>query len=341
MIKIFLAAAGLALTTAVFAQADSAALYLQKGIQEKAGGRRMESLKQFEKAYSFSSNNKDVVRELAAAYLDLRRYGQAREKFKQLASLGDQSDSTYRQLMLLSFNLRKFDEAVQYAALLKKSNPSEKTAYYVGKAYYEQEDLGNAIKHLELAAKEDPSNADIPYTIARAYADMQNFKPAIAYYKKAVELNPTNSRWLYELSLVCYGMNDDQNSLKYMLEAGEKGYKKDNEYTQNLATAYLNAGKSKEGIEALQALLKRRPTDKALLFSLAEAFYNIKNYDAALNYYDDVLKVDKQSAEALYMIGMCFQKKGEKQKGMALCDKAIEMDPSLAGLKQKKEMPGF
>jgi hypothetical protein len=41
------------------------------------------------------------------------------------------------------------------------------------------------------------------------------------------------------------------------------------------------------------------------------------------------------------MIGMSFQKKGEKEKGMALCDKAIQLDPSLQNLKQKKELPGF
>jgi hypothetical protein len=40
------------------------------------------------------------------------------------------------------------------------------------------------------------------------------------------------------------------------------------------------------------------------------------------------------------MIVMCYHKKGEKSKGQHLCDKAIEMDPSLASLKQKKSMPG-
>jgi len=39
---------------------------------------------------------------------------------------------------------------------------------------------------------------------------------------------------------------------------------------------------------------------------------------------------------------MDYQKKGEKEKGQRLCDKAIEMDPSLASLKQKKQlMPGL
>jgi len=51
--------------------------------------------------------------------------------------------------------------------------------------------------------------------------------------------------------------------------------------------------------------------------------------------------MNARNAEAMYMMGMCFQKKGEKQKGMALCDKAIQIDPSLQSLKQEKKMPGF
>jgi hypothetical protein len=45
-----------------------------------------------------------------------------------------------------------------------------------------------------------------------------------------------------------YGMHDDQNALKYMLEAADKGLKKDNEYLENLGIAYLNVGKFNEGL---------------------------------------------------------------------------------------------
>jgi len=38
---------------------------------------------------------------------------------------------------------------------------------------------------------------------------------------------------------------------------------------------------------------------------------------------------------------MCYQKMGQKEMGMALCDKAIEMDPSLSSLKQKKMNMGL
>jgi hypothetical protein len=40
------------------------------------------------------------------------------------------------------------------------------------------------------------------------------------------------------------------------------------------------------------------------------------------------------------MIGMSYQKKGDVAKGQALCDKAIQIDPSLAKNKQKKQLPG-
>lgn len=340
MRKIILTTVGFGLSSFLWAQSDSAGLYLQKGLEEKAKGRRMESLKHFEKAYGYRKN-KQTTGELAAAYLDLRRYPLAKQKFEELEALGEKTDSTARQLMLLSFNMRQFDDAIKYAQEVKRRNASEKTAFYIGKAYYEKEDLGNAIKYLDIAAKEMPDNAEIPYTVARAYSDMQNFKQSIPYFQKAVQLKPTETRWIYEMALIYYGMNDDKNALKYMLEAGEKGYKKDNEYLNNLATAYLNTGNTDQGIVILKELLQRRPSDQALLNSIAEAYYDAKRYDEAISSWDALLQQNNKNAEALYMIGMAYQKKGEVAKGRQLCDKAIQMDPSLQSLKQEKKMPGM
>jgi tetratricopeptide (TPR) repeat protein len=339
MKKFLLIATSFGIATSILAQADSSALYFQKGLDEKAKGHSLVAIQHFEKAYNFNKNDKQIISELAADYLSLRRYTQARDKFLQLESMGDKTDSTFRQLMLLSYNLRKWDDAIKYALLLKKQNVNEKTAFYIGKSYYEKEDLGNAIKYFGFAAKEDPANAEIPYTVARAYADMQNHKEAIPYFLKAIELKP-DPRWIYETALIYYAVPDEQNSLKYMLMAGEKGYKQDNEYLQNLATAYTNAGKPNEAISLLKGILEKRPTDINIINMLAESYYDNKKYDEAIAYYDKLLQIDAKNAEAMYMIGMSFQKKGEKQKGQSICDKAIQLDPSLQSLKQEKQMPG-
>ncbi|HQW45003.1 MAG: tetratricopeptide repeat protein [Chitinophagaceae bacterium] len=330
--------------TALNIGTDSADFFLQKGLLEKQNGRRLESLKNFEKAARYDASSKVITAELASAYFDLRKYSQARESFKKLVQLGDQSAATYKQLMTLSFQLKQNEDVLLYADKLKTADPSEKVLYYVGKVHYDMDNYGDAIKYLNRAAEEDPANADIPYMIAHSYSDMMNYKLAIPYFKKAIELKPTESYWIYELGLICYAMNADKDALKYMLEAGEKGLKRDNDYLENLGIAYLNVGNLDEGVKILNEILIKRPSDMNILNMVAEAYYYKAKFDQAIEYWDRVLEYDKENASALYMIGMSYQKKGGKEntdKGIALCDKAIEMDPSLSSLKQKKMMAGM
>lgn len=331
-------------TTIINTVTDSADFFLQKGLLEKQNGRRLESLKNFEKAARYDGNSKPITVELASAYFDLRRYSQARESFKKLVTLGDISAATYKQLMTLSFQLKQNEDVLLYADKLKTADPSEKVLYYVGRVNYDMDNYGDAIKYLNGAQKEDPANAEIPYLIAHSYADMMNYKLAIPYFKQAIELKPTESYWIYELGLICYAMNNDKDALKYMLEAAEKGLKRDNDYLENLGIAYLNVGNLDEGVNILNEILKKRPSDMNILNMVAEAYYYKGKFDFAIEYWDKVLEYDKTNASALYMIGMSYQKKGGKEnmdKGIALCDKAIEMDPSLSNLKQKKMMAGM
>ena len=65
--------------------------------------------------------------------------------------------------------------------------------------------------------------------------------------------------------------------------------------------------------------------------------YDTKHYDDAIRLLSKIADIKSQRCPSLYMAGMTFQKKGEKEKGQKICDKAIEMDPSLARHRQKKE----
>ncbi len=338
--RFLLSTAFAVITTISFAQTDSSSYYLQKGLDEKGKGRLAESYKAFDKAYTFNKGNKQVVAELAHSLYGLRRYAQAKEKFFELEKMGDNSVETYRKLMDISFNMRQYPDAIKYAQLVKKTDATAKTAYYIGKAHYDLENYGDAIKFLNIAAKEDEKNAEVPYLIGRAYSDMMNYKMAMPWFEKALLLDPSNSNLMYETGLMYYAMHDDKNSLKYLLMAAEKGYKRDNEYLENLAIAYLNNKETDKGLDILKESLRRRPADMNLLNMVAEANYDAKRYVDAIGYWDQILSMDKENASALYMIGMSYQKKGEKQKGMDICDKAIQMDPSLAKNKQKMEMPG-
>src|SRR5689334_22182182 len=238
-----------------FSQADSSKYFLQKGLDEKQKGRRMESLKNFERSFRYDSSDKVLLGELASAYMDLRKYYQAKETYKKLVRLGDSSPTNYKQLLQLCFNLRSYDEAILYANDLKKAAPGEKVNYYLGKINYERENYGDALKYLSEAAKDDPQNAEVYYMMGRSYADMQNYKQAIPLYQRAIELDGTKYGWTYELGMICYANNNSTDALKYIQLAGDKGYPKDNGYMQNLGIATLDAGKFDQGIVILNDLL--------------------------------------------------------------------------------------
>lgn len=321
---------------------DSADFFYQKALKEKDTGRKLEVWKNIEKAYKYKPDDKAIVSEYAAILLDLRKYTQAKDMFKKLEQMGNNSAALYKQLFTLTYNTRQFDDALVYAEKLKKADPAEKINFFLGKIHYDRDNYGEAIKYLQLAEKEDTKNtAEATYLIAHSYADMMNYKLSIPYFEKAIALDTTKSYWIYELSLICYSMHEDKDALKYMLLAAERGYKKDNDYLENLGTAYLNTGNLEEGVKILKEILAKKPSDQNILNMVAEAYYYAGKFQEAIDYWDMVLTTDKTNAQSLYMIGLSYQKKGEKDKGMALCDKAIEMDPSLTMYKQKKNMMGL
>lgn len=209
------------------------------------------------------------------------------------------------------------------------------TSLQAARKFYQEENYAEALKQLEKAAAEEPSNAAVPYLSARAYVDMSNYRKAATYMEKAIAMDSTKPHWLYECGLIYYAIPDNKKSLAFILLAGEKGYKKTNDYLENLGNAYLNAGQHDKGLDVLNEVLKKKPEDPELLYIIAEANYKTGKYDQAINLWDQVFRFEENNAEVLYMIGMAYQKKGEKQKGQQICDRAIEMDPSLRSKRQR------
>ena len=104
-----------------FAQSDSAAFYLQKGLDEKTKGRRMEVVKHLENAYSFDKNSIEVTKHLGDAYNEVKFYAKAKEKYQQSESLANKSAENYKRLMNLSFNMRQWDDAIKKDEIRQKT----------------------------------------------------------------------------------------------------------------------------------------------------------------------------------------------------------------------------
>ena len=113
-----------------------------------------------------------------------------------------------------------------------------------------------------------------------------------------------------------------------------RGYRVDDDFIENLSETYVGAGMPEKAIDMLQRLLEKSPMDQSLMFMIADTYYKTGEYKKAISQWEQLLMYDNENARAVYMIGMALQKSGDKRKGQAMCNKAIEMDPSLRYYRQ-------
>jgi len=158
---------------------------------------------------------------------------------------------------------------------------------------------------------------------------------------KALQLDDTKSKWHFELGLLYYNNDNYKNAVTSFNKAADNGFIKSNDFNENLGFAYIYSGNFDNGEKLLTEIMARKPGDKELIRDVALAFYDRKMYDKCLEYCQKLMEMDMKDGKALYQAGLCFQKKGETSKGQQMCDKAIELDPSLGGLRHKRMTMGM
>jgi tetratricopeptide (TPR) repeat protein len=324
----------LLLSSTLFAQSnDSAQVYFQKALSFKDNRQYLQAAKHFEKSLSFNDKFTPAWMENAKVNMEMRRTDLAISSYSKVLEIEPDNSVAAAALMEMYFNYRLYDKAAALAYKCSKLPLSEKI---IGMCAYQQEDYGKAIKGLTSYTGKFPTDAEAMYTLARCYLDMEQYAAAVPFYNKAVLLNAEKINWIYELGLLYYTLNDFKNAVAYFNQAADKGYPKKSDFVENLGYAYIYSGRFDEGEQMLNGLLEKRPGDKQMIRDLAEAMYKNKQYDRSLGYCQKLMEMDAKDGKALYQAGLCFQKKGDKDKGQAMCDQAIELDPSLNSLRQKK-----
>ena len=319
-------------------QTDSSQFYFQKGLEEKKAKRWLVASGYFNKAIEFNAGYVDAYIEDGYANNEMRRTDAAKADFTKALELDPKNETAVKELTTLYFNYRQYQNALDLAQKCKNCADKERI---IALCYFKMEDYGKAEKLLLAQVNKNPKDAELAYTLASNYLEMGLEAKAITWYENAVLLDATKSKWFMELGLLYSNTNNYKKAVAAYTRAGELGQTKGNDFNENLGFAYIYSGDFDNGEKLLGDLVTRRPGDKELIRDVAAAFFDSKNFDKALDYCQKLLEMDMKDGKALYQAGLCFQKKGMVERGMQMCDKAIELDPSLAGLKSKKLSPGM
>jgi len=326
-------------TTALLAQTtDSSSYYFKKGIEEKDAKRYQVASKYFGEAIQLNPTYTVAYVENGYANLEMRKIDEAKQNFTRAYELDPANDAAIKELVELNYNYRHYQKAIDLAQKCKSCPNADRI---VAMSYYQLEDYPKAEKNLLPLLERNPTDAELTYITGRNYMEMGMELKAIPYYVKAIQLDENRSNWMFELGLLYYNNNDFKSAVVYFNKAVEKGFIQSNDFNENLGFAYLYSGEYEKGEKLLFEIYERRPGDKDILRDMAQAYYDSRMYDKSLAICQKLLEADKNDGQALYQAGMCFQKKGQKQRGQQMCDRAIELDPSLNKLRQKKMSAGL
>ncbi len=312
---------------------DSSQVYFKKGSAEKAAKHYLVAAENFDKAIAFNPKFTEAYIENGKANLEMRKVDAAMVNFTKANQLQPANTDAIKELTSLYFNNRQFQKAIDMAKQCKDCADAEKI---IAISNYNLEDYGKAVTGLKNALSKSPNDAEMWYTLGRSYLELEDNKNATTAYEKAVASEPAKNQWLYELGLQYYNSDQFANALKYFTKAADAGYAKTNDFLENIGFTYLYTNDADNGMKNLNNVLARKPNNTELLSDIAQAMYKTKRYDDALTYYQKLMDLNPKDASTLYMAGMAFQKKGQKEKGQAMCDKAISMDPSLTSKRQKQ-----
>lgn len=311
---------------------DSSIFYFEKGMVEKNASRFLPASLSFEKAISFNQSYTEAYIENALVYKEMRKLDLAKANFLKAYNLQPSNLKVINELTKMYFDYRQWEKAIEFA---NKCVGCESSARIVGLCNYELENYMAAEKALLKDLVKNPEDAQVNYILARTYLEMEQYRKAVPYFEKAAALNPNKNAWAYELGLLYYNNNNYRSAVTAFETATKNGYVASNDYNENYGYALLYSGQYAKGEERLLGIYNKKG-NKEILRDLAQILYDQKQYDKSLSYCQKLLEQDPKDAKALYQAGLTFQKIGQKEKGQGMCDKAIEIDPSLAAKRSKQ-----
>lgn len=315
---------------------DSAQYFLKLARAEEAARRPSAAWGFYERAAHYDPRDEEVLRGLISITSTLRKPAATLAAMEKLQAIRPKDVEGARMLTETYFSRGDWAKTVQWGTQTAKLSPDAPGLdYMVGTAHYNRRDYNAAVPHLRRAVASEPDRADAHYFLARGYIQQGAYARSLPHYERTLALDAQPMR-AYEYALALSTAEQPEKSVEWFSKALELGYDAGDDFYTNMAYALSDAKQTKQAIATLEGVLVKRPHDQNILHALAEMHYSAKDYKKAIGYWDDVLKEDKENARTLFMIGKSYIAMGKTNEGQQLCNKAIEMEPSLASLRQQR-----
>jgi tetratricopeptide (TPR) repeat protein len=301
------------------------------------------SLHQFEEALNtgmialkIDSTTASLYGVFCDAYVELGDYPRAIEAADRMTSIRPdiRSYSRISYLREIHGDVPGAIEAMK-EAILSGMPGLEQTAWAritLGGLYETIGQLDEAEMQYNMALAERPQYPFAIGSLGRLEAKKKNYVQAIELLKKASDIIPEFS-FQQELASV-YKVTGEKNKAKSMTEELLESLQEDQEagHIVNLEIANIHLDITEDLDEAYSFAKKeyrKRPENIDVCKTMASIAYRKNNLEEAGKLIEKASRTNKQDAELISLKGFIAYKSGDQEIGLALMNKALQLDPFL------------
>ncbi|UCG26913.1 MAG: tetratricopeptide repeat protein [Bacteroidales bacterium] len=235
---------------------------------------------------------------------DEKNYETALKEFRRLTDDENFSPIVPFYIVQILYLQKKYDEIIDVAPpLLESATPQRalEIEKFIGDAYYQKSEFGQAIPHLEKYAAESRSlTREDRYQLGYAYHQAGEFDKAATRFEQATRGNDLLSQHSYYLLADCYLKSGNKDGARVAFSSASKmdfdeSIKEDALFNFAKITYELSYSPFNEAIRALIEYIDLYPysdrIDEAYEF-LMQAYLNTRNYKDAL---ESLTKIQEKS----------------------------------------------
>jgi len=261
-------------------QRDHALQHFIEGTAMDAKGSIAEAILEYQEALQ-SDPNASIYYAISRDYLLLTKFNRAIEAASEAVRL-DPKNITYREnLGTIYFNASRPDLAIQeYQKIIQID--SNNTAAWIALAHlYQPIQPAKALEIYEKILDRSGDSLDILFQCAQLYGALGRYDEAAIKYKRMLDLDPANIPLQKQLAET-YAKGGRLDQARVILEKMVETDSSDAEVVATLADVYLDQKQFQPAIDLYQQLLNRNIKNTEIRLRIGVGFFGLTEHDSTL-----------------------------------------------------------
>lgn len=226
-----------------------------------------------------------------------------------------------------------FQQAKDVALKILRSDPGNAAALEIkANSEYLLGDSGAAIDTFIGLLDRHPENESAAYMLGRIYYQEDSIDQAIGQFERVLRLNAYSYKAYDNLGLCYEAKGDNDKATRYFLTAIKLVEKNDPDYDTvyaDLAELLLKTGDTQKAFDAASIAANRNSMSARNFYLGGKALDQLGKTKLALNWLQRSAALDPNYPQPLYLLSRIYHKLGEKQKAEEAQKKFIELQAKL------------